>query len=874
MNSIRWIRRIGLGIVLASGLWMVMAADKTFSNKSATFKQSQRTELAVNENTATPVDRISMPKGFEVELIYSVPAAERGSWVNLCIDDKGRIIASDQFGGLYQFEPPSPGAVLQPTDIKRIPVDIRAANGLLWAFDALYVSVNDYEQKIDSGLYRVTDSNSDGELDNVEKLRTMYSQDDHGVHALLLSPDRKAIYMITGNRTDPVDTQRSLVPLHWGEDHLLPRMPDGLGHNRDRLAPGGIIYRISPDGMEWEIVSSGFRNIFDAAFNSDGELFTYDADMEYDFNTPWYRPTRVCHVTSGSSWGWRNGDGKRPEFYPDNLPPVVNIGPGSPTGVTFGYGARFPAKYQEALYLLDWSWGKIYAVHLERSGSTYSGTKETFITGVPLPVTDVIIHPRDGAMYFTIGGRRVQSGVYRVTYTGVEKTKPVSQRSSTNRLTRLRMELEKYHGDVHPHAIGKAWPKLDHGDRFVRWAARIALMHQPVEEWANRALAEKNHRKRVESLLALAKVSGIDPFHRKSDDAPINTIMQARLLEALAGVGWDRLDHQGRLTFVRTYQIVLNRFGNPDKVAKDRIIAQLNPHFPSASFPENWLLSETLCYLQAPSAAAKTMALLMDAPTQEEQMEYARSLRFLKAGWTRQLRKAYFDWFLSAANYRGGASFAKFMEFIRQDAVASIPEAELASLRVVLDSKPAIKSPFETMAAAMIGRSFVKEWNIEELSRATRRGLKNRDFDRGRRMFASAGCFACHRFNNEGGMTGPDLTSSGGRYSPHDLLDQIINPSRVINEQYVPTELTLEGDKTVTGVIVNLFGDEVMVNTDMFDPNQQVKIDRNKVLRIEPSKTSPMPTGLLTMLKEDEILDLVAYILSGGDRKNGMFKLR
>ena len=83
--------------------------------------------------------------------------------------------------------------------------------------------------------------------------------------------------------------------------------------------------------------------------------------------------------------------------------------------------------------------------------------------------------------------------------------------------------------------------------------------------------------------------------------------------------------------------------------------------------------------------------------------------------------------------------------------------------------------------------------------------------------------------------------------------------------------MVMAADKTVTGVIVDLFGDEVMVNTDMFDPNQQVKTDRNKVLRIEPSKTSP---GLLTMLKEDEILDLVAYILSGGDRKNGMFKLR
>jgi len=90
--------------------------------------------------------------------------------------------------------------------------------------------------------------------------------------------------------------------------------------------------------------------------NRDGELITYDADMEYDFNTSWYRPTRICHVVSGAEYGWRNGAGKRPEFYPDNLPPIINIGPGSPTGMTFGYGAKFPAKYQEALFGLDWSW--------------------------------------------------------------------------------------------------------------------------------------------------------------------------------------------------------------------------------------------------------------------------------------------------------------------------------------------------------------------------------------------------------------------------------------------------------------------------------------------------------------------------------------
>ena len=93
--------------------------------------------------------------------------------------------------------------------------------------------------------------------------------------------------------------------------------------------------------------------------------------------------------------------------------------------MTFGYGAKFPAKYQNALYALDWSWGKLYAVHLKPKGASYTATKEEFVTGAPLPITDAIIHPDDGAMYFTIGGRKVQSGLYRVTYVGDEATNPV-----------------------------------------------------------------------------------------------------------------------------------------------------------------------------------------------------------------------------------------------------------------------------------------------------------------------------------------------------------------------------------------------------------------------------------------------------------------
>ena len=76
----------------------------------------------------------------------------------------------------------------------------------------------------------------------------------------------------------------------------------------------------------------------------------------------------------------------------------------------------------------------------------------------------------------------------------------------------------------------------------------------------------------------------------------------------------------------------------------------------------------------------------------------------------------------------------------------------------------------------------------------------------------------------------------------------------------------------VTGVVVNLSGDTVHLNTDLTDPNQRVPVDRKQVKSIEPSKVSPMPPMLLMMLNKEEILDLVAYVLSGGDRANAMFK--
>ncbi len=83
-----------------------------------------------------------------------------GSWVALTTDDRGRLIASDQGGaGLFMI---TPGNESTPTIVEKLPVNLSAAQGLLWAFDSLYVVVNGGEM---SGLHRARDTDGDGLVD-------------------------------------------------------------------------------------------------------------------------------------------------------------------------------------------------------------------------------------------------------------------------------------------------------------------------------------------------------------------------------------------------------------------------------------------------------------------------------------------------------------------------------------------------------------------------------------------------------------------------------------------------------------------------------------------------------------------------------------
>jgi putative heme-binding domain-containing protein len=396
----------------------------------------------------------------------------------------------------------------------------------------------------------------------------------------------------------------------------------------------------------------------------------------------------------------------------------------------------------------------------------------------------------------------------------------------------------------------------------------VAIEHQDPKTWQKKALEEKDPGAALPALLALVRTRGIDPFHRKKDPPEIDPMFRDEVLAALKRLDWAKLTDAQRLDLIRVYQVALNRLGPISEKARKDLAQRFQAVYPTANRDQNAELCALLVYLQAPQVAAKTLKLMAAAPTQEEQMEYARSLRVLKTGWTLPERQEYFKWYLKAHTFKGGNSLGGFLRRMKSDAVATLTAEEKKALKPILEAKPPVTAP-------IVGkpRPLVKKYTMAELVPLLEKGLKKkRNFDKGRRLFAEAKCFVCHRFDGEGGAQGPDLTGAAGRFNTRDIVESIIEPSKVISDQYAAVVITTSSGKIVTGRIVNLNQDSVFVNTDMLDPNALTIVNRKKIEKMEGSKVSMMPEGLLDTFKKQEIYDLVAFLLSRGDRNNKMFR--
>lgn len=826
--------------------------------------------------------QIQVLPGFKAERLYSVPKEQEGSWVTLTEDPKGRLIASDQYGGIYRITLPALGSKdevkVEPIPLPQGPGGqvIGGAHGLLYAFDSLYLMNNELKGK---GLWRLKDTNGDDQFDKAEFLIPFNGGGEHGVHSLALSPDGKSIFLINGNHTgvpNPLADNRMVAT---GEDHLIPRMWDPNGHAKGILAPGGYICKTDPEGKTVQLFAGGFRNQYDASFDANGELFAYDSDMEWDMGTPWYMPTRINHVVSGGDYGWRSGSGRWPAYYADSLPASVDVGPGSPSGSVFGTGAKFPAKYQRAFFALDWTFGTMWAIHNIPDGASFKSVKEEFVAGKPMPFTDVIISKKDGAMYFTTGGRRSQAALYRVTYTGSESTTPVAPLPVTAE-AKLRHLLET---DT-PEALAQAWSTLSSKDRFLRFAARAAIERQPVAKWADQALAETNPYASIEALIALARLG--------------DKSLQPKIFIALGRLDLAKLPKDLHLPYLRAWQLTFIRMGKPAPEICQKITSRLEPLFPNSDSLVNRELASLLVYLDSPTIVGKLVPLLATAidsditvASQEvlarndryskavegmhgnrpnrQAIFYANVLREARTGWTPALLKTYFSWFPTTASWNGGNSFRKFLNNIRDLALANCvtDDAERVSLAALANTV----IPTEVIPLVQ-PKGPGKNYTTDEIVALAENGLKKRNFEQGKAMFSSVLCINCHHFGSQGGNTGPDLTGAGNRYTVRDLTESITEPSKVVSDQYPSEIITLKNGQTVIGRVVVEENNTLFVMPSAFAPNTLIPVADADISDRKPNPVSMMPPGLLNALNPDELLDLYAYILSGGNPNDPRFQ--
>lgn len=829
--------------------------------------------------SSTPRDIFNVRKGFKVEKLFTVPKGELGSWVSICFDNKGRLIASDQGNkGICRITPAGVGGATE-TKVEKLNLKISSAQGMLYAFNSLYFSVNGGPG---SGFYRARDTTGDDQYDQLEKLKAFQGGGEHGPHALRLSPDGKSIYVIAGNHTNPpADFDWSRIDPNWKEDLLLPRQWDARGHARGKLAPGGWIAKTDPDGKRWEVVSMGYRNPYDMDFNADGELFAYDADMEWDMGTPWYRPTRVVHATSGSEFGWRSGTGKWPTYFADSLPPLCDIGPGSPVGAAFGYGTKFPAKYQKCLYICDWTFGTMYAIHLTPQGASYTGVKEEFVSRTPLPLTDVEVGP-DGALYFTIGGRGTQSELYRVVYTGDESTVPAKLTDDPFKEERnLRKLVETSHNKGSGFETLELLSLLSHEDRHIRYAARVGLERKPVREWGGNVMGIRSPLGRIHAMLALARVGSADDYELFG--------------QTMNAIDFGKLTESQQLDFLRTLSVGFIRLGKPTSSWRGDLIVSLENVFPSKSDRLNRELARVLVFLDSPKVIGKTLAFLKNPPKQSQEdlsellarnsgygrsiaamlsnlpeiqnIHYAFVLRNMRYGWTLEQRREYFEWLNKALAKSGGASYQGFIKNIRNEAMANLSDAEKRAL-----SATEIAPPIQTATLPKPVGPGKKRTLESALSFVQGSAAAKVEFKKGARAYAAAKCIICHRFDGNGGATGPDLTNVSGRFSTKDLLDAIVNPDKVISDQYRAHIVSTVDGKLVTGRIVGESDDSITIATNPEDGTQTVTIQKEDIEAQKASPKSLMPSGLLDDLNDQEVLELIKYLMSRGNQQSPMFK--
>jgi putative heme-binding domain-containing protein len=401
-----------------------------------------------------------------------------------------------------------------------------------------------------------------------------------------------------------------------------------------------------------------------------------------------------------------------------------------------------------------------------------------------------------------------------------------------------------------------AMTRLAHDDIHIRHAARMALERTPTRLWRKQILGESNGWRGILGCLALARVG---------DSAD-----RAGILSRLDSLSFKDLSAEQKLATLRTLSVTLARLGDPTADEQTRLLTWLQPLYPAATREMNQELCRLLIRLGSKQVLAKTLPMLRDATASEDLIFFPMHLRYIKEGWSLESKRIVFEALNRAEKHNGASTYFKSISDTRSELAAALSTEEMSKLaEVVHPPKPAALSPH-----AMPGHTY-RVWKLEDLEPRLAEVGKGRSFEKGKAAAIATQCVFCHTMSTDrrlpAGVFGPELVQVSARFGRRDLLDHILNPSKIVDEKFRFVTIKRADGSTVMGSLESEDDERVVLKPNPLSP-ETVEVGKSLIKERSVSETSPMPAGLLNALKAEQILDLLAFIEAGGDAKKANFQ--
>ncbi len=363
-----------------------------------------RSVVAGADSSAT----LYLPDDLEATLWAEAPMFYNPT--NIDIDARGRVWVTEAVN--YRKFNNKAGERLEHPDGERVMIledtngDGKADNSKVFVTDPDLVSPlgiavvgNKVIVSCSPNVVVYTDENGDDKPDRKEIMLTGFGglDHDHSLHAVVAGPDGK-YYFNTGNAGPHVVTDRDGWTLRSGSLYVGGTPYNKLNHGGQvsddgRVWTGGMALRINPDGSGLKVMGHNFRNNYETALDSYGNMWQNDNDDQVV-------ACRTSWLMEGASAGYFSADGTR-YWQGDQRPgqsipvahwhqedpgvmPVGDItGAGSPTGMVVYEGDELGAKYRGMLLSAEAGRNVIFSYKPEPAGAGYRLPRTDFISTFP-----------------------------------------------------------------------------------------------------------------------------------------------------------------------------------------------------------------------------------------------------------------------------------------------------------------------------------------------------------------------------------------------------------------------------------------------------------------------------------------------------------